>query len=179
MNDKINNILDLNPIFKGDSKNIDFSFEFFPECLDVTAVFEKPAKASGRVYEKAAGSYGSQSLVMLEISLTGEYNTVCARCLEDINVPYDIKAEYAVANNLQNEEEDGILFAKAGSLDVLEVADALFSINFPAKHLCKEDCKGICQGCGNNLNETSCTCTQKNIDPRLAVLKKLLDKSEN
>lgn len=179
MNEKTNNILDLNPIFKGDTKNIDFSFEFFPECLDVTTVFEKPANVNGRVFEKAAASYGSESLVMLEISLSGEYNTACARCLEEINVPYDIKTEYAVANNLQNEEEDGILFAKSGILDIGEVADALFSINFPAKHLCKEECKGLCQGCGVNLNKEKCTCTQKNIDPRLAVLKKLLDKTEN
>lgn len=179
MNEKINNILDLNPIFKGDRKTIDFSFEFFPECFDVTAVFETPAKAVGRVYEKAASSHGSESLVMLEIKLEGEYRTVCARCLEDICVPYDIDSEYAVANKLQNEEEDGILFAKSGLLDIREVADALFSINFPSKHLCTQDCKGICQGCGINLNEGQCTCTKKNIDPRLAVLKKLLDKSEN
>ena len=168
--------LDLNSIFKGDSKNIDFSFEFMPENLDRDIVFSQPVTAKGRVYEKAAGSTRSESLVMAEIFLSGEYMTSCARCLEEIPCKVDFSAEYSVATALQNEEGEGMLLAPAGILDIGDCADALFFMNLPSKHLCKDDCKGLCQGCGKNLNSEKCTCSGKNIDPRLAVLKKLLDK---
>ena len=58
------------------------------------------------------------------------------------------------------------------NLDELVHADVV--LEFPSKFLCKDDCKGICQKCGINLNHEQCCCTDKPIDPRLAVLKDLL-----
>ncbi len=46
------------------------------------------------------------------------------------------------------------------------------------KPLCKEDCKGLCPTCGKDLNEGPCGC-KKELDPRLAVLAKLLDKKDS
>ena len=34
----------------------------------------------------------------------------------------------------------------------------LFILSFDSKFLCREDCKGICQVCGVNLNTTQCNC---------------------
>ena len=34
----------------------------------------------------------------------------------------------------------------------------------------------VCPKCGKNLNEGACACPQKEIDPRLLVLKQLLEK---
>ena len=179
MSNENKNLLDLNPIFKGDSKNIDFSFGFEPENLDSDIVFPSPVKVSGRVFEKASGSTRSESLVMAEIVLSGEYKTSCARCLEELDRTVDFSAEYSVATELQNEQGEGMILAPAGILDIGECADGLFFMELPSKHLCSDDCKGLCQGCGKNLNFEKCTCSGKNIDPRLAVLKKLLDKHEN
>ena len=33
-------------------------------------------------------------------------------------------------------------------------------LNFPMKVLCSEDCKGICSGCGANLNNQKCSCAK-------------------
>ena len=169
-------VLDLNPIFKGDKKTLEFSFEFIPDCFDGSISFTVPVRASGKVYEKAAASHGSESLVMADFLLEGEYDTSCARCLENLRLSISFSASYAVALKLQGEEQEGVLLAENGILDIGEHADALFFMEIPSKHLCSDECKGICQGCGNNLNVEKCTCTGKNIDPRLAVLKKLLDK---
>ena len=49
-------------------------------------------------------------------------------------------------------------------------------MEFPIRFLCKEDCRGLCQRCGRNLNEGECGCTQKEIDPRLEPLRALLEK---
>jgi len=41
--------------------------------------------------------------------------------------------------------------------------------------LCKPDCKGLCPICGNNLNDSLCDHNTETIDPRMEVLKQLLD----
>jgi uncharacterized protein len=52
-------------------------------------------------------------------------------------------------------------------------------MEFPLRFLCKEDCKGLCQRCGKNLNEGECGCETKEFDPRLAPLKALLERMKN
>ncbi len=46
------------------------------------------------------------------------------------------------------------------------------------KPLCDENCKGICPNCGADLNAGTCRCDKQEIDPRLEVLKKLLNKGK-
>jgi uncharacterized protein len=45
--------------------------------------------------------------------------------------------------------------------------------------LCDEDCKGLCDRCGKPLRDGDCGCEKKEIDPRLAILKKWAEKQEN
>lgn len=47
-----------------------------------------------------------------------------------------------------------------------------FVLAIPYAPLCREDCKGLCQQCGIDLNTASCSC-EPPIDPRLAALKGL------
>lgn len=175
-----NLFLDLNPIFTGEKKKLELSFEFIPQCPDDSIRFEKPLHAAVSVYEKAAsGGQGLENLVEATLHLTGFYGTACARCLAELNIPVDMTERYAVVIKLENEGEDGYLLAPGGRLDVTDAADALFYMLLPSRHLCSSDCKGLCQVCGKNRNTEICNCHEKNIDPRLAVLKKLLDKQEN
>jgi uncharacterized protein len=50
------------------------------------------------------------------------------------------------------------------------VQDQVF-LAFPAKPLCRKDCRGLCPHCGKNLNREACDCQGKGIDPRFAVLR--------
>jgi uncharacterized protein len=43
----------------------------------------------------------------------------------------------------------------------------------PMKALCDEDCAGLCQKCGQNLNQGKCDCPAEEIDPRWAKLNEL------
>ena len=47
----------------------------------------------------------------------------------------------------------------------------------PMKRLCSENCKGLCPRCGENLNDGSCNCDEKIIDPRWESLQKLKTKN--
>lgn len=61
-----------------------------------------------------------------------------------------------------------------GTVDLSELARETFILNMPSKTLCREDCRGLCSGCGVNLNYEKCRC-KKEVDPRLAALAKLLE----
>ena len=41
-------------------------------------------------------------------------------------------------------------------------------VNWPDKVLCRENCKGICPVCGQNLNDKDCGCDRVVLDPRMA-----------
>ena len=82
-----------------------------------------------------------------------------------------------LVTELANEEnEDEWVFPLEGdSADLDEIIRTVFVLNLDSKLLCKEDCKGLCHRCGTNLNHGPCTC-QKELDPRFAALKQLLEK---
>ena len=44
-------------------------------------------------------------------------------------------------------------------------------IGWPTKILCSEDCKGICNVCGQNLNQGTCNCEDTCLDPRMSVIR--------
>jgi uncharacterized protein len=46
-------------------------------------------------------------------------------------------------------------------------------LSLPARTLCRQDCKGLCPRCGQNLNSDVCTCDAAPVDPRWAALSDL------
>ena len=42
--------------------------------------------------------------------------------------------------------------------------------------LCRPDCQGLCPVCGKDRNVDPCQCQVEWVDPRLAVLKTLVDR---
>ena len=82
----------------------------------------------------------------------------------------------ALASSIEGEDSDTILLVPDMKLDLDDFLYTEVIVNLPLKHLCSEDCKGLCAKCGKDLNEGDCGCPKKEIDPRLAILQKLLEK---
>lgn len=76
---------------------------------------------------------------------------------------------------MQNEDNPDIFLLEGDYIDVDEVTVTAFVLNMEQRFLCSEDCKGLCDKCGKNLNEGPCDCKAET-DPRLAVLGQLLEK---
>ena len=55
-------------------------------------------------------------------------------------------------------------------IDLTEAVQEQILLSLPLRPLCREDCKGLCPGCGEDLNKGACGCSGKAVDPRLAVL---------
>ena len=113
--------------------------------------------------------------------MTGSIQTcihgICDRCANpfdrEINFPIDVVLVTELANE---ENEDEWVFPLEGdSADLEDIVRTVFVLNLDSKLLCKDDCKGLCCRCGKNLNAGPCNC-QKELDPRFAALKQLLEK---
>ena len=73
------------------------------------------------------------------------------------------------------DENDDYILVPTGMIDIDELIMTDVTLEVPFQLLCREDCKGLCPVCGSDLNEKTCNCNQKQIDPRLEKLKMLLD----
>ena len=60
-------------------------------------------------------------------------------------------------------------------LDLREAIRQNLLVALPMQTLCTPDCKGLCQFCGHDLNESECGCTPESTDVRLDVLRQLLE----
>ena len=130
----------------------------------------EPVVAEGTVRNTAG------VLVMKGMIRTTIHGT-CDRCASDFHREEQFPIDVVLVTELANEEnEDEWVFPLEGdSADLDDIVRTVFVLNLDSKLLCKEDCKGLCHQCGKNLNEGPCNC-QKELDPRFAALKQLLEK---
>lgn len=98
----------------------------------------------------------------------------CDRCLEPVRV--DLNFDIIRTIDLSETEEEGIEgleeqpYVNGYNLDVDQLVCHELILNLPMKVLCSEDCKGICNRCGTNLNRETCDCDIRSADPRMAVI---------
>lgn len=85
--------------------------------------------------------------ILVDTLVTTKQKITCSRCLEEVEkeVKYRYKNSYALSElgeylDIDNDIREDIL------------------LNFPIRALCKQDCKGLCSQCGQNLNKAVCDC---------------------
>ena len=164
--------LSLSKIIETPGASVPFSTEVDLRdlCYGVSYPVTEPVLAEGTVRNTAG------VLVM-----TGKLHTtihgVCDRCASDFDSYVEFPIDVVLVTELANEEnEDEWVFPLEGdSADLEDIVRTVFVLNLDSQLLCKPDCKGLCCRCGKNLNVESCTC-QKELDPRFAALKQLLEK---
>ena len=120
----------------------------------------------------------SADVLELNLSARTTLDAVCDRCGKAFSQEKEISYSCLLAEELQNEENDEIVLLENGKVDVGDLARTAFVLGMDTKTLCSEDCKGLCPRCGADLNLGPCSCKQE-VDPRLAVLAKLLENKEN
>ena len=148
------------------STSVDLSDLVYGQCRPVS----EPVLASGMVRNTAG-------VLVMTGEITTTIHGVCDRCATDFDRDIDFLIDVVLVTELANEEnEDEWVFPLEGdSADLEEIVRTVFVLNFDSKLLCEEDCKGLCCRCGKNLNNGPCSC-QKELDPRFAALKQLLEK---
>ena len=113
--------------------------------------------------------------MLLNVRLSTVLSLLCDRCAQPFEKEKTVEYETLLAFELENGESDEIvLLDKDGVLELDELMHEVFLLELDMKNLCSEDCKGLCSGCGADLNHEPCRC-KKEIDPRLAKLAQLLE----
>ena len=168
---------------------IDFREEYSPGAIDLGPELKQltPLHAEGRadLVEEHHGKHKIIQDIRLQGKLATSLQADCARCVEP------------VIHQLTREFD--LLYRPLGSdagRDELSVTDAEAEIGYyqgegllledavreqvllalPLKMVCREDCKGLCPQCGQNLNEGACACVPPVQDLRWSALKEIRDK---
>lgn len=126
--------------------------------------------------QKSSDEYYCQGKVRAELVLE------CARCLKHYSGLIEGETDFIVTSEAIRKEREGVIddedyvFFKGDDLrvDVVQPVRQTLGVELPLKPVCSKECKGLCQQCGANLNETTCNCRTKENDPRWEGLKKLL-----
>lgn len=172
--------LDLRPLLAGErllTFDYELSLDIDPEDTSsflYGVSFPSPMKVKGDITNTAG-------YMRMRLELSADYAANCARCLASVGGTFSLSLEKTVAPkdllcDVDEDKLDDYAIIENGFLDMDEQLRAQLEMEFPARFLCREDCKGLCQRCGKNLNEGSCDCAEKEIDPRFAPLQKLLEK---
>lgn len=170
--------IDISDILCGKRDRLEFSYEL-PVDADTMAVLPPddinvtcPIRVTGVITDNAG-------YTALTAEAEIEFETECARCLCTTVQKFSIEFNRTVAlpNQLTDDDNDEYVIVEDGALDISEpLVEELF-LQLPTMYLCREDCAGLCQKCGKNLNNGDCGCAEvKEINPKLAILQKLLEK---
>ena len=173
--------IDITALMNKRAEKIDFEFGLDPAATDCVVML--PDDMTLTVPVRVRGVVKDMNNCMsLSAHVTADYRTTCDRCLDEIDGTLEFDVEKTVSNEAPPagaEDDpiyDDVVFVNESSLDVDDALVEEISLRLPVYHLCSEDCPGLCPKCGKKLSEGGCDCkNEKEIDPRLKILQKLLD----
>jgi uncharacterized protein len=114
----------------------------------------------------------------------------CSRCLQAFRRPVEAEIHlYATtrrpgrgAGDAEDEDEEdlgaGYLIHDGSQLDLRGEVRSAILLSAPVQPLCGSNCKGLCPGCGQNLNDGKCSCEDTRTDSRWKGLEKLQGDSD-
>ena len=161
--------LDLRTIINVPDASKPFRFQVDLSDLDFFGrrPITQPVLAEGSVTNHAGA-------LVLEGTARSVLDLACDRCGKEYSREKVVQLDSLVAQELEDDENDEIILLEGSELDMDEVVTTAFVLAMDTKNLCSDDCKGLCAGCGADLNLGPCRC-KPDVDPRLAALAQLLD----
>lgn len=130
--------------------------------LDVTLI--RPVRVTGQVAAAGPGRYYWRG--ELDTTVRG----ACRRCLAAVDVP--VRVPVGVMFTEDSSADDPSAWVIEPNASVLDLSPAVreeLILSAPTYVLCREDCRGLCPGCGEDLNVGACTC-RPSTDPRWGPL---------
>ena len=157
---------------------VPFSFElsFTTAALDREPLLDiSPVLLEGEVSRIEKG-------FSLEARLSYGGRLECSRCLA--GYPFDLQEDFTLLLTkraatpfgqeipLASEQLDEYFYDEP-VIPVAPIAEERIQMGVPMKPLCREDCRGLCATCGEDLNVTECGCAAEAADPRWEALRLL------
>ncbi len=114
-----------------------------------------------------------ESRFVLRGELQARGEAVCDRCLETFALDFPVPVEIVVLRDAGSEDDDSdtpVIHQRQGEVDLTEALLEAAALAVPLQRVCREECRGLCPGCGIDLNRDTCDCQQDDSDPRWAGL---------
>ena len=146
-------------------------------------------ETEGRAPEKVSGNVEllrTKSGILVRARLNLEDPELCSRCLKPLqeNLSINFEEEFQATVDVQTgkplderPDDDAFTIDQNHMLDLTEAVRQYREASADMQPLCREDCKGLCQVCGQDLNTGECRCNAGPIDDRWAGLAGLLPES--
>ena len=163
-------LFELKSVFlnEDETKTVEYELDISDIDIDGVFPFTSPVKITATAANRA-------SLVTLTLKCEYAFSRPCDRCGADTSGVSANLFEHKLAQELIDDGNDDYIETPDFTLELDEVVISDILLSYPQKYLCSEECKGLCQHCGKNLNTGDCGCNQKVVDPRLEILKQLMD----
>lgn len=110
-----------------------------------------------------------------EGQLTAQTSLECVSCLTKYTQPLTIQLSDLFLYPPPNRMDPLLVVGEDGFLDLGPLVREAMLLEIPIRAMCRPDCKGLCPVCGANRNEEACQHPEEDLDPRLSVLKTLLE----
>lgn len=103
-------------------------------------------KFKGQLHIKAA-LYKITNALTVDLEVKARAVAVCARCLEEFELPVENK--FQLAYDIQRPDQ---------VIDLTPEIREEIILGYAIQPLCSAGCKGLCARCGDNLNKGACKC---------------------
>ena len=149
----------------------------------VNEVVDSTGDGKGSLIQGECILLRTQRSILTKCALNTEVELTCSRCLSPFHHPLklDFEEEYLPTVDVvsgmplsPSEEVGAFTIDEHHIIDLTEAIRQYTLLAVPMKPLCHEECAGLCQNCGHNLNQGPCDCPAHDIDPRWSKLTKLL-----
>lgn len=149
---------------------------------EVTQVSPLAVEGRADLIEENRGPRNIVPDIRLQGSYSGEFELACARCLTPVRRTLSGKfdllfrplgIDQGAPERSISAAETEIGYYQESGLVLEDVLREQVLLSLPARTLCREDCKGLCPGCGRDLNSEPCGCDPAPADARWSALSDL------
>ena len=106
--------------------------------------------------------------------VSAPFTGTCRRCGRPLGgeVVTDVREVYRPrsARERDGEEDEETYELGADHLDLAPMVRDAILLDLPIAPLCQDECRGLCDRCGADLNVDPCDCTVERVDDRWAAL---------
>jgi uncharacterized protein len=157
-------VLNLKSVLSGLENPLSFRYEADMSDYEIYGIrpFRSGVFVSGMVQKKPG-------FLALDMEISAVLDTLCASCGKAIKKSLNVKTHNLLVRHTDSDDEEYIVYAN-DEVNLDEIVNDAVTLSIEMRPLCKEDCKGVCPGCGVDLNEAECRC-QKPVNPAFEKLK--------
>lgn len=128
-------------------------------------------------------------IIPLKARINTKIRRACGCCLKVAEAPVqiDFNLEFVHRSDLDElgiqlepgQESDDYEIFEDQPIEMREIVYDNLIMSMPMRFVCQPDCPGLCPQCGQDLSVAACACQPEVGDPRLAILKELLETKES